>query len=362
MEEQNSPDQILKSWSRSKNSVICLEHIWILEKCSLLPQKTGESLLSPIISDQSEKVEWKLELYPKGQNEENKNFISLFLKLHNPQPAFKLSATIKLMLLNNKPTVIAQGRVFTKEFYQASCWGHAKLFDLNKITPTTLPGDELQVKCQVTYTVKQTSFYGSYPTLPLLVSSGSGTMASHYKQLFISKSLSDIVILVKASRFEAHKTVLCARSPVFLAMFQSNLTETQTNTVKINGIKPAVFREVLRFIYTDEVEKLNELAEELMAAAERYMLDLLKEKCATHLATKITVESCAHLLLLADLHSATGLKTIALDFFRSCTGEVIQTQSWQQLMDSAKPQLLRDINKALIMKTSGASQQSASMQ
>ena len=166
--------------------------------------------------------------------------------------------------------------------------------------------------------------------------------------------LSDVLIQVEDTKFDAHKCLLSARSSVFLAMFQSDLTETQTNTLKIEGIEPAVFKEVLRFIYTDEVEQLDELAVELLAAAERYMLNLLKSKCEAHLAEKISVENCADLLLLADLHSALGLKTFVLDFFRSRAAEVAQTASWQQLMQSANPLLFRDISVALIPKVSDA--------
>ena len=177
------------------------------------------------------------------------------------------------------------------------------------------------------------------------------------QQLFESKVLSKVVVQVKEERFDAHKIVLSARSSVFLAMFQSNLTETQTNTLKIEGIDPAVFKEVLRlFMYTDQVEQLDELVEELLAAAERYMLNLLKSKCEAHLAGKITVDNCAELLLLADLHSAAGLKMIVLDFCCSRAAAVAQMANWQQLMESANSHLLRDISKALIPKTSVAPQ------
>lgn len=45
-------DQTLKSWSRSHSDVIRLEHTWIVENFSLIPQKKGASLFSPIFSDQ----------------------------------------------------------------------------------------------------------------------------------------------------------------------------------------------------------------------------------------------------------------------------------------------------------------------
>ena len=365
MEEQNSlPNQIkLKSWSRNQSTVVGLEHIWIIENFSRLPQRKGEKLSSPIFSDHQSlnNMEWKIKLYPKGENEESRDFISAYLELNIPDSRLKLSTTMQFMLLNKSQSVIAKSSVSTEEFSRGnSVWGHPYLLSLDQITPTTLPGDELHVKCEVTYTVQHTSFYGPYPTLPLLVSSGSGSMTTHFKQLFESKEQSDIVIRVKKEKFNAHKTVLSARSPVFRAMFQSNLTETQTNKLKIKGITPAVFKELLRFMYTDQVEQLEELAEELLAAAEKYMLDLLKEKCVAQLAGTITVENCAKLLEFADFHSATGLKTIVLDFIRSQAAEVTETASWQLFMQSAKPDLLRDINNAVMKpmpKRSGATRQ-----
>ena len=349
-DEENRPaSQQLESWSRQSSTIITLKHTWSIENFSRLSQKIGESLYSPIFSDQSEnKVEWKLQLYPKGRNEEHKDFITVFLWLHNPQPDFKVTTTYKFSLLNKTNAILVHTADTTMQFNGQSSkgWG-SNIFDQNKITPTTLPGDELHVKCEVTYAISQTCLSG----LLLLPSSGSGNWLEHFKQLFESKLLSDVVIRVKKERFDAHKNILAARSSVFLAMFQSELTETQTNTVKIEGIEPAVFKEVLRFIYTDQVEQLDELAKELFEAAERYMLDFLKEKCVSHLATKISVENCAELLLLADLHSAAELKTFVLDFFRSRASDVAQTASWQQLMESANPHLLRDISKALISKT-----------
>lgn len=91
------------------------------------------------------------------------------------------------------------------------------------------------------------------------------------------------------------------------------------------------------------------------------MLGLLKEKCESHLAAKITVENCAELLLLADLHLAEGLKKMLLEFFRFRAADVAETAKWQQLMESTNLHLLRDISKALIptKKSIGADQQSA---
>lgn len=137
MEETDVSDQLtFKSWSRSHSNVIRLEHTWIVENLSLQPQKNGACSYSPIFSHPSEKqAEWKLQLYPKGETEESKDHISLFLRLHNPQKAFQLNASHRLTLLSKNQNILAGGDSCMKEFANAG-WGYTKMLKLDKISPT----------------------------------------------------------------------------------------------------------------------------------------------------------------------------------------------------------------------------------
>ena len=128
---------------------------------------------------------------------------------------------------------------------------------------------------------------------------------------------------------------MISRSPVFDALFQSDLTEKAINTPKIEDIEPRVFEEVLRFIYTDEVNQMEEMASNLLAAAEKYMLTLLKEKCEVSLSLNVTVETCSELLLLADRYSALNLKKIVLEFIRFHSADIVKTSGWKTLLQSA---------------------------
>ena len=96
----------------------------------------------------------------------------------------------------------------------------------------------------------------------------------------------DITFIVGKKEIQAHKAILSARSPVFAAMFQHDMKEAALNRVDIVGIEPAVFQALLRFIYTDQVNLTSENSEALLAAADRYFIDLLKAKCEAFL-TKI---------------------------------------------------------------------------
>ncbi|OXU25005.1 hypothetical protein TSAR_013445 [Trichomalopsis sarcophagae] len=65
-----------------------------------------------------------------------------------------------------------------------------------------------------------------------------------------------------------HKCILAKRSPVFAAMFQTQMKETQENEVMIEDVEHDVFVEMLRFIYSGKVHHLDRIARELLPTAE----------------------------------------------------------------------------------------------
>jgi speckle-type POZ protein len=221
-----------------------------------------------------------------------------------------------------------------------------KIQDLYKEKNKFLPDDELQILFEIEYQINETNT-DSADLLPF-TSNTKGYLIAHFQQLFNTKSLADVIVDVQGQKFDVHKLILCARSPVFFAMFENDFTEKKTNTFEVEDIAPEVFLEVLRFIYTDKVEKLDEMAPQLLAAADKYMLDLLKTKCEIALARNVTLENCGQLLILAHLHCAKDLKKILLDFVRCYSSEVAVTSNWLTLLETASPQLLRDISMTLM--------------
>ena len=261
-----------------------------------------------------------------------------------------VKARYKVTLSNRKKKALAADGPHFKDFAAEQEYEIFRLYyaDLYKEENEFLLDDELRILCEIAYEAKETIVTGSSSSDETENSSHSGTMASHFKQLFDNKTSTDVVIDVKGQKFDVHKVVLAARSPVFHAMFQNDLTEKKTNTLEIQDIEPDVFAEVLRFLYTDEINNLDELSTDLLAASDKYMLDLLKAKCEVSLSRNITVESCGTLLILSHLYSSRGLKKKLLDFARSHSDVVVETTSWQELLKSAHPQLLRDISVAMM--------------
>ncbi|OXB67700.1 hypothetical protein ASZ78_002782 [Callipepla squamata] len=86
------------------------------------------------------------------------------------------------------------------------------------------------------------------------------------------------------------------------------------NCVEINDVDPEVFKEMMRFIYTGKAPNLEKMADNLLAAADKYALERLKVMCEEALCSNLSVENVADILILADLHSAEQLKAQAIDF------------------------------------------------
>uniref|UniRef100_A0A8D8K3D7 Protein roadkill n=1 Tax=Culex pipiens TaxID=7175 RepID=A0A8D8K3D7_CULPI len=165
------------------------------------------------------------------------------------------------------------------------------------------------------------------------------TLAKDYADLLSSNQSSDITIKVGQRTFHAHKVVFIARSKVFAAMFQHDMLEAQRNEIVIPNMDPQVFEEVLRFIYTDKVEGLPQMAYELLEVAEKYDLARLKVICENELLTGITVNAATKTLEFADMYRAEKLKAKTLHFLNR---NLRQIPNWEEFC-SARPDLVAEI-------------------
>ncbi|KAI4970135.1 hypothetical protein ZWY2020_001049 [Hordeum vulgare] len=69
------------------------------------------------------------------------------------------------------------------------------------------------------------------------------------------------MFLVSGQSFAAHKLILAARSPVFMAEFFGNMKEKSSQSVEIEDMEGEVFKALLQFIYTDAVPEFRQQAE-----------------------------------------------------------------------------------------------------
>ena len=128
--------------------------------------------------------------------------------------------------------------------------------------------------------------------------------------------------------FFAHKDILVTKSPVIAKMFECDLQESATSSIIVSDIEPEVFKEVLSFIYTNQVPNLSTMAAPLLYAAEKYQLDGLKVKCEQFLSYTLQVGNAVQALQLAQTYNASQLKENVLLYIAEYIDEVRESSDW----------------------------------
>ncbi|KAM8716552.1 hypothetical protein ACLKA7_003431 [Drosophila subpalustris] len=92
----------------------------------------------------------------------------------------------------------------------------------------------------------------------------------YFGEILNSKELTDVTIVTgDGHKIPAHKIILSARSKVFAAMFKHPMKENTEKCVAISDFTFRVVEELIRYMYTGEAPKLNEMSEDLLAAADK---------------------------------------------------------------------------------------------
>ena len=95
-------------------------------------------------------------------------------------------------------------------------------------------------------------------------------LTQDYEQFFKNGHLADVVLVAGGRELKAHKAILSARSKVFAAMFEHSETkEAQESRIEITDLAADVCQQLLRYIYSSNIDSLDHLAGELLAAADK---------------------------------------------------------------------------------------------
>ena len=72
--------------------------------------------------------------------------------------------------------------------------------------------------------------------------------------------------------YRCHKNVLAGRSSVFDAMFTHDMEENRSSRVDIQDLDGETVHDMIIYIYSGKVEKIDDKAPGLLSAAEKYDL------------------------------------------------------------------------------------------
>ncbi|XP_046441445.1 speckle-type POZ protein-like B [Daphnia pulex] len=114
----------------------------------------------------------------------------------------------------------------------------------------------------------------------------------------------------------AHILILSISSPVFSAMFQSGLLESQTREVNIIDTELDIFWQLLDYLYTGSAPKLSDenIAKLLFEAADKYAVENLKSECLEALQERVRLDNVVNLMVWSDFRSIKSVFDVALEF------------------------------------------------
>uniref|UniRef100_A0A0N5BR02 BTB domain-containing protein n=1 Tax=Strongyloides papillosus TaxID=174720 RepID=A0A0N5BR02_STREA len=210
--------------------------VYSIQKFSLRTEKTGESLTSPtFVTGWKKRSEWCL-------NETK-----------------KLRAFLRFSILNEKEdeeNVVDDRKVVY--FDKNNGFGIPKFIKKDFLLDKS-NGLLVNDKLTILFT-GVIAFYKSdnqnNPETPKQVTIPQSKLSLDYGDMFDSPLFTDCIIKIGDTEIKVHKAVLAARSPVFYDTFNTTLEKSQTNIIEIEDFRVEVVREMLKYIYTDEVSNI----------------------------------------------------------------------------------------------------------
>ncbi|XP_073159525.1 BTB/POZ and MATH domain-containing protein 3 isoform X2 [Henckelia pumila] len=274
--------------------------------------------------------EWAIYFYPDGKNVEDTSlYVSVFIALASE--GTDVRALFELTLLDQSgkgkhkvhshfDRALESGPYSLK--YRGSMWGYKRFFRRTSLEASDfLKDDCLSMHCTVGVVRTRVEGPKSYNVLV-----PPSDMGQSFKYLLDTELSCDVVFQVGDETFKAHKLILAARSPVFRAQFFGHIGNPNSDRVELEDIEPSIFKALLHFIYSDSLPNFHEIIDStsvstyaimmqhLLAAADRFGLDRLKQLCEAKLCEDVSADTVATTLSLAEQHRCPQLKSICLKF------------------------------------------------
>ncbi|KAL1825125.1 hypothetical protein ACET3Z_011903 [Daucus carota] len=342
---------IVNSSSKSINETVNGSHTFTIRGYSLAKGiSPGKYLSSDTFTVGG--YDWAVYFYPDGKNlEDNSAYVSVFIALASD--GTDVRALFELTLLDQSgkekhkvhshfDRALESGPYTLK--YKGSMWGYKRFYKRTALESSDyLKDDCLSMHCTVGVVRNRIEGPRQY-SIPIPPSD----MGQSLKHLVDSELGSDILFRVGDETFKAHKLILAARSPVFRAQFFGLVGNTKMDEVTLEDIDPSIFKAMLLFLYSDELPDIQEFSDStvdsastvtlqnLLAAADRFGLDRLKQLCESKLCEEISVDTVATTLSLADQHRCSQLKEVCLKFASANLGVFMQSEGFKYLEENCQ--------------------------
>ncbi|XP_023318662.1 speckle-type POZ protein B-like [Trichogramma pretiosum] len=295
-------------------------YTWTIENYRLLKLKVGEKIESPNFGvGSNDKKYFQLWLYPAGDTKERaEEHLSLYLypiiDFSSKRGKFVCRSTISA--INGKKVVrqLILHHDFATTVFEGCGW--AKYFELAKIDQLISSENTVTFQCELEIFDEIQSSLNS----EIICSKDEVIETIKFDFSFLSEKFSDVKLIVEEQEIPAHKIVLSAASPVFRAMFTHDMLENEENSVKITDVSANIVTEMLRFIYTGQMDATEtDTIIELLAVSDKYQIDSLKNKCGKMLCDDLSTENAIDILVASHKYKVKHLENEVIKFVTNHT-------------------------------------------
>ncbi|XP_078606138.1 kelch repeat and BTB domain-containing protein 8-like [Branchiostoma floridae x Branchiostoma japonicum] len=147
----------------------------------------------------------------------------------------------------------------------------------------------------------------------------------------------DVVVQVGDREFPCHRAVL-ATTPYFKTMFSSNLTESSSEVIQLQGIDANSFSKVLDFLYTGEIIICKDDVQDILQTAHMLLCERILPYCCMFIQANLCPSNCLGVMRLADMYGLSDLNNSSRNMavsnlFDVTQGEEFLSLSLQELLD-----------------------------
>ncbi|GIY47405.1 speckle-type POZ protein [Caerostris darwini] len=130
-----------------------------------------------------------------------------------------------------------------------------------------------------------------------------------------------------------NKAILCAKSSVFLKMFQNEMQESKQNTVTIEDVRMPVLKSLISFLCTGKLPDNDvEFLCEVYYTADKYDISELHDACCNLLMQKVTVKNVFELLKMSISHQDECFKIFMMTFICQNFETILEIGEWEKWM------------------------------
>ncbi|XP_076840758.1 kelch-like protein 10 [Brachyhypopomus gauderio] len=136
----------------------------------------------------------------------------------------------------------------------------------------------------------------------------SSMSCTAFNNLRLEGKLCDVILKFNDVEIMAHKNVLCVCSDYFRTLFTSDWSPPEKRVYNIPGVSPHMMQLIVDYAYTLSVPINEDNMEELLAAADQFLVSGFVRACCQFLEAQLGVENCIGICKLADTYWCPDLR------------------------------------------------------